>query len=434
MAFSPSPLTPAPDPGPETPVDVRPEDYYQAGKDFVRGQNRVMRVYDHLLDRLGELSGAAGNDDAARAFAESYTPGVRQVIRALVRAHELIGTIATGLAIAADNHRRADADAAGHTDSGEFPPLWPDSCPAATEPPSILGAGDENLLAVLSDWVNPYYPNGHVDKMHDVSGVFAHVKRELTDIGQELDAKLVSLVNNNTAADLDALDRYWRRVAISDATLLETLPRACEALEQSCWDYASAVERTRNTIGDIVERTSLELAAATGVGFVGSLLTTPVGGGLAGGGAGAAVLDTAAARLATVFGDFVLAVGSAGTTVAVADVAGTLTAAIINTPNPNVDPADHNRSDGNGTADAADDFRGSGYTQDEIAQFSYRHAGEGHPTMDRPALREIEETLAKGNVRRLESQNAEQFDYKGTRVIVNYDMPWKSTSYYPVRR
>ncbi|WP_190816528.1 hypothetical protein [Saccharopolyspora pogona] len=253
-----------------------------------------------MTNSLRDLSGAAGSDEPAQKFAESYTPSVRSLFGGLVRLHGLLGNIARGLAVSAENHRKADAEAAGHDPGGGFPPLWPDTCPAATEPPLILGDGDTNLLAVISDWVNPYYPNGHVDKMHDVGGAFAHAKKELTDITQELDAKLLGLVNNNTAEDLDVLDLYWRRVALKEGSLLSVLPRACDSLANACGEYASSVERTRNKIGDIVEETSLELAAVTGIAFVASLLTTPVGGGAVGGGAGAAVLDAAGVRLAAV--------------------------------------------------------------------------------------------------------------------------------------
>ncbi|MBB5158981.1 hypothetical protein [Saccharopolyspora phatthalungensis] len=179
-------LPPPPEPGPATPVDVRPEDYYVVAQDFVDGQNRVMAVYRTLTAELGGHAGAAGNDKPAQTFAESYTPAVRSVIDGMVRLHRLLGGIARGLAESAENHRRADADAAGHDPGGGFSPLWPDTCPAASEPPEILGDGDTNELALISDWVNPYYPNGHVDKMHSVAAVFARAKDSLVEIGDDL--------------------------------------------------------------------------------------------------------------------------------------------------------------------------------------------------------------------------------------------------------
>lgn len=191
------PLAPAPEPGPGVPVDVRPEDYYRVAQDFVDGQNRVMRSYEALTRSLGELSGAAGNDEPAQKFSESYTPAVRTLFSGFVRLHELLGGIARGLAISAENHRRADAEAAGGDPGEGFAPLWADKCPAASEPPPILGDGDTNLLATISDWVNPYYPNGHVDKMHDVAAAFAAARDSLNDTANDLHARLQSLATTS---------------------------------------------------------------------------------------------------------------------------------------------------------------------------------------------------------------------------------------------
>lgn len=41
----------------------------------------------------------------------------------------------------------------------------------------------------------------------------------------------------------------------------------------------------------------------------------------------------------------------------------------------------------------------------------------------------MHDALTKGTPTRLTGQNAEKFEYKGVKVIVNYDMPWRSTSY-----
>ncbi|GAB2722635.1 WXG100 family type VII secretion target [Kitasatospora kifunensis] len=78
-------------------------------------------------------------------------------------------------------------------------------------------------------------------------------------------------------------------------------------------------------------------------------------------------------------------------------------------------------------------FRGSEFSKDEIVEFTNGHTGDGDPTMGRPSRAEIDDALTKGQPQKLPGQNAEKFEYNGVRVIVNYDMPWKSTSYYPGR-
>ncbi|WP_346073151.1 colicin D domain-containing protein [Saccharopolyspora thermophila] len=313
---------------------MRPEDYYRVAQEFRDGQNAVMQTYRTLDNRLRELTGAAGHDEPAQKFDASYTPAVRAIFSGFVRLHELLGGIARGLAESAENHRRADAESAGSDPGGGFPPLWPDTCPAAAEPPAVLGDGDTNLLATISDWVVPYYPSGDVARMHELAAAFAATREGVQAIADDLHAQLLSLAANNVAEDLDALEEFWQRVAVKDSALLTSLPAACAAVANSCGDYASAVEHTRDKIGDIVEETSLELAAATGVGFIASLLTAPLGGTAIGGSAGAVVIDSATARLAAVAADFVIAISGAVTTVAAAEAGAALPMAINNTPDP----------------------------------------------------------------------------------------------------
>jgi type VII secretion system ESX-1 substrate len=97
-----------------------------------------------------------------------------------------------------------------------------------------------------------------------------------------------------------------------------------------------------------------------------------------------------------------------------------------------VDPmrTDHTGSGGDGY-EPTEGFRDSEYSQDEIVEFVNGHTGDGSPTMGRPSSSEVDAALSNATPEKLPGQNAEKFEYKGVRVIVNYDMPWRSTSYYP---
>jgi hypothetical protein len=93
---------------------------------------------------------------------------------------------------------------------------------------------------------------------------------------------------------------------------------------------------------------------------------------------------------------------------------------------------DHGGSGGDGF-EPTDGFRGSEYSQDEIEEFINGHTGDRDPTMNRPTPQQVNAALNKSTPVKLEGQNAEQFDYEvggdRIRVIVNYDMPWRSTSF-----
>jgi hypothetical protein len=77
------------------------------------------------------------------------------------------------------------------------------------------------------------------------------------------------------------------------------------------------------------------------------------------------------------------------------------------------------------------DFHGTGYSLNELTQFTYGHTGAGNPAMGRPSLRQIEDTLRNAGPIKINGQNAARFEHNGVRVIINYDAPWRSTAYFP---
>jgi Pretoxin HINT domain len=70
------------------------------------------------------------------------------------------------------------------------------------------------------------------------------------------------------------------------------------------------------------------------------------------------------------------------------------------------------------------------FDADELAQLTYQHVGAGD-IAGRPSLLEIETAINRATPVRLPGQNAVQFEYNGVRVIINEDIPTRSTAYYP---
>lgn len=70
---------------------------------------------------------------------------------------------------------------------------------------------------------------------------------------------------------------------------------------------------------------------------------------------------------------------------------------------------------------------------DEVAQTIYQHIGEGD-IPGRPGLAEIREALTRGAPEPLtqgDGSIAQMINYRGLRVIINEDLPWRSTAFYP---
>jgi hypothetical protein len=112
-------------------------------------------------------------------------------------------------------------------------------------------------------------------------------------------------------------------------------------------------------------------------------------------------------------------------------VAGTGDLTMHATSDDSVNPA---RTDyegaGGGDYEPTEGFRGSEYSKDEIVQFVNGHTDNANPAMGRPSEAQVEAALTKGEAVKLPGRNAEEFEYKGVHVVVNYDIPWRSSSWF----
>lgn len=168
------------------------------------------------------------------------------------------------------------------------------------------------------------------------------------------------------------------------------------------------------------EKSDEGMLQAIGWGAVGSL-----GGGAFGsalGAIGSKIASAAAPKIATA----VAGIGEGATSAAAAGGAGSTGSRLARAL------ADDTGSIG---LPGARGYRPSGgasdFNLDELAQMVSGHAGVDD--LGRPGLEEIRRTLNRGAVTSLEGQNAVRVDYQGVRVIINEDLPWRSTAYYPGR-
>jgi hypothetical protein len=69
------------------------------------------------------------------------------------------------------------------------------------------------------------------------------------------------------------------------------------------------------------------------------------------------------------------------------------------------------------------------YTAGELADLADRHAAAG----GRPTHEEIERAIASADPWPIRGQNAVRFDDRGVTVVVNRDLPWRSTAYFARR-
>jgi hypothetical protein len=69
----------------------------------------------------------------------------------------------------------------------------------------------------------------------------------------------------------------------------------------------------------------------------------------------------------------------------------------------------------------------SQFGTDELARFAYEHGG-GDDVKGKPSDVQIERAIRRGEATRLPGQNAVRFTYRGVKVIINEDLPTRSTA------
>jgi exonuclease VII small subunit len=95
-----------------------------------------------------------------------------------------------------------------------------------------------------------------------------------------------------------------------------------------------------------------------------------------------------------------------------------------------VSPGRTDHTGGRQEYEPAEGFRGSEFSKDEIVEFINGHTGDADPTMARPSPAQVEAALTRGTPTKIPGRNAEEFDYEGIHVVLNYDMPWRSSSWF----
>jgi hypothetical protein len=140
------------------------------------------------------------------------------------------------------------------------------------------------------------------------------------------------------------------------------------------------------------------------------------------------MVTVAARTLAPVAAGVRLAVSGSELILAAGTAAGALTVAMATAPDPNIETSGATHL-GDVVGDAQiDDFEGTGYSLDEIAEFVRGHADDGNPAMNRPSIDEIEATLKHGTTSP-GGGNSVRYEYNGIRVIINRANPLRSTAY-----
>ncbi|QIS09646.1 hypothetical protein [Nocardia arthritidis] len=283
-------------------------------------------------------------------------------------------------------------------------------------------------------------PNGHKDKLEKATSTWKTFSEHATITGAA--GRITEIINlfdviKDKSGGLDALLGHLNTT--KDAAT--QLAAATVNVAAPVGEYSTATSEVRTKFKDAVTNALIAAGATVVIGIAATWITAALSDVAAG--AGVVVIAGNTARVLKSAWDtskLIKIIGSA------AAVAGATAAAVTAFKDVDltqeatklagiilmkvfIDEAEDGEIDEN---DPAYNFEGTGYSMEELAEFARGHAGDDNPAMGRPSLREIEDALQNGK-KSPGSGNSVRYDYNGVRVIVNRDVPWKSTTYYPSR-
>jgi hypothetical protein len=320
-------------------VDVTPEDFHSVAGKLVEGQEQLHRIRLALFAALERNAGACGAGDGAEAFERGYQDAMRTVVAAFFRAYDVIGSVAAGIDQAGLNHWNADNQS--HSGAGPAPwtPLVPPRAGGNPTWPSLLGPEEWWLPHEIARYV----PNADTGKVSNIQAAFEEAANAVQELAAELKTDMVALVENNDAADVDALNEFWDRLAGGhDSAIFFALPKFLEKVATGFIDFRVWVIDTQEKINDsmrnLVDGAGLGLAIA---GVV-SILTDGAFDLVLGAAElmGIDILGVFAGPIAEISAGAVVVLEGAEVLGAIAGGVATMAMAIENTPEPNIEQAD----------------------------------------------------------------------------------------------
>jgi hypothetical protein len=181
---------------------------------------------------------------------------------------------------------------------------------------------------------------GHADDLRSLAGAFQNAHDTLDSVATGLHTALEFLFSNNQSAALDALNEFWDRIGgPGDNAILSALPNGCDSIANAIYQYVDWIDETQN---QIIEAIGNVLKDAT-LGALNAILLGMITEGIGAIAGIAEVLDDVGEGGALVIAIDHIVTAASGRLATVGAVAagtvGAMTAAINNTPDPNVSSA-----------------------------------------------------------------------------------------------
>ncbi|WP_426245470.1 HNH/ENDO VII family nuclease [Nocardioides sp. LHG3406-4] len=267
-------------------LDVDAAGYDSAAEAFVGGNRLIASAYATLTSKLGGYSAMGGDDRSSEDFVNNYDPAAAEVVAGIAELATSFGTLATVTAESGNNHRNANAGSVYK----QAQPTGDDAAPdpqtvGSYTPPSSLGSDNADMpefwnLVVdhLQGWA---WPSADVDKLRQAAGTWRTMAGDLDRAPSYAETAGAQLSAQRSP------EIALARSAVSDVKQASTdLAAECRSLAESCEEYATKVETTREVVIGLLKDLAIEIGATAVISGIASVFTF---GGAAAVGAGVAV-------------------------------------------------------------------------------------------------------------------------------------------------
>jgi hypothetical protein len=248
--------------------------YDSAAEAFI-GANRSAAIsFDHLRSKLGGYDALGGDDTSSEDFVREYDAAAADAVDALAALVAGLGNLGEITQASAENHRRANADSV-YGRSATFSNGLPGEPPVTVRPfspPSSLGGDNTDVpywwnLVVdhLQGWG---WPSANTGQLHDAGNAWRRAAGSVAGIGAKVDVAL-SYLEAQRSPEIQIAQQVLGELKTSVADLATEL----YAIGDSCDDYGTHVDETRQTIESLLSDLVIECGVTAGIGAAVSLVT-----------------------------------------------------------------------------------------------------------------------------------------------------------------
>jgi hypothetical protein len=260
---------------------------YDSAAEALEGGNLVLAGgYTSLTGKLGGYSSMAGDDTSSEDFVKNYDSAAADTVAAFAELTTAYGNLAVLTATSGANHREANRRSVykkGGGPAGDDKEPQPEIVSIYT-PPSSLGGDNADMpefwnLIVdhLQGWA---WPSADTGKLRDAASTWRAAAGTI-DRAPSYASVASSQLGRQRSPEVVFATSALRELRTSSTDLAEQ----CRELATACDDYAEQVDKTRETIKDLVRDLAIEIGATAVISGIASFVTfggaAVVGGGVA---------------------------------------------------------------------------------------------------------------------------------------------------------